>query len=134
MKALDNKDLGILIFRIGIGIAFIIHGFPKITGGPEKWEALGAAVSHVGITFAPTFWGFMAALAEFGGGILLITGLFFRTAVTGLFITMFVAAFMKFSKGMEFKEYAHAMEMAIVFLGFFFIGPGKYKLKVGIGK
>lgn len=132
MKFSDNKDLGILIFRIGIGIAFMVHGYPKITGGVEKWTVLGEAVFHLGIHFYPAFWGLMAAIAEFGGGLLLATGVFFRTALAGLFFTMFVAVFMKISKGMEFKEYAHALEMAIVFLSFFFIGAGKYRLKIGI--
>jgi len=55
MKFSDNKDLGILIFRIGIGIAFMVHGYPKITGGVEKWTVLGEAVSHLGIHFYPAF-------------------------------------------------------------------------------
>jgi putative oxidoreductase len=132
MKWLDNKDLGILIFRIGIGAMFLFHGFPKITGGVEKWADLGESMSHLGISFAPVFWGFCAAIAEFGGGLLLITGIFFRPAIAGLLITMGVAAWMKFSTGGAFKDFAWPLEMAIIMLSFLFIGPGKYGLKIGL--
>ena len=132
MKFLNNKDLGILIFRIGIGITFILHGYPKITGGVETWSKVGTAVSYLGIDFYPAFWGFMAALAEFGGGILLITGMLFRTAIMFLFTTMFVATFMKISQNLPFKDYAHSLELAIVLVAFLFIGAGKYKLQLKV--
>jgi len=132
MKALNNKDLGILIFRIGIGITFILHGYPKITGGVETWTRVGGAISYLGIDFYPAFWGFMAAISEFGGGILLATGMFFRTAIMFLFTTMFVATFMKYSKDLPFKEYAHSLELAIVLIAFLFIGAGKYKLQLKV--
>jgi putative oxidoreductase len=132
MKWLDNKDLGILIFRVGIGVMFLFHGFPKISGGVEKWAALGESMSHLGISFAPAFWGFCAALAECGGGLLLITGMLFRPAISALLFTMGVAAWMKYSTGGSFKDFAWPLEMAIIMLSFLFIGPGKYTLKIGL--
>lgn len=124
----DKINIGLLIIRIGLGIMFIMHGFPKIAGGPEKWEGLGGAMSNVGITFAPAFWGLMAAMAEFAGGILMMLGIFFRPAVLLLFITMVVATIMHISKSQGFGDYSHAVESAIVFLGLFFTGPGIYKI------
>ena len=63
-------NIGILFIRIGIGLMFILHGWPKFTGGPEKWAGLGAyGMGTLGINFLPVFWGFMAAAAEFLGGI-----------------------------------------------------------------
>src|SRR5690349_759014 len=85
------RDEGLLLLRIGIGIMFMVHGCPKIMGGAEKWEGLGNSMGSLGIHFWPVFWGFMAAFAEFGGGILLALGLFFRPAAFLLFVTMFVA-------------------------------------------
>ncbi len=72
-------DLGILVIRIGIGIMFIIHGYPKVFGGAQKWEKLGGAAAKVGLDFLPHFWGFMAAFSEFFGGVLLMIGFFFNT-------------------------------------------------------
>ncbi|MFW5967447.1 MAG: DoxX family protein, partial [Persicimonas sp.] len=63
-------DVGLLLMRIGLGASFIVHGWPKISGGPAQWEQLGSRLEAVaGIGFLPEFWGFMAAFAEFGGGI-----------------------------------------------------------------
>ena len=91
IKNFLNKysDAGILFLRIGIGFAFIfVHGWGKIFGGPELWTKLGGSMANLGITFAPTFWGFMAAAAEFGGGILILFGLFTRPASAFMAFTM----------------------------------------------
>ena len=74
------RNEGLLILRIGIGIMFMLHGFPKLTGGTEAWTKVGGALSALGINFAHTFMGFMAAISEFGGGLLLLLGLFTRPA------------------------------------------------------
>ncbi len=61
--------------RLGVGLMFFfVHGLPKMQAGPELWTKLGVAMSNVGITFAPDFWGFMAASAECFGGLLLAAG------------------------------------------------------------
>lgn len=125
----NGKDIGLLILRLGIGVMFIMHGLPKITGGPERWEALGGAMGALGIHFIPVFWGFMAAFAEFFGGIFLIFGLLWRPATFLLFFTMLVAALFHLERGDGFKGSAHAIELGIVFLGLFFTGPGKYIIR-----
>ena len=123
------KDEGLLLLRLGIGFMFILHGYPKIMGGPEKWMGLGKAMSFVGITFWPTFWGFMAAFSEFIGGLLFGVGLLFRPACILLIITMVVAALYHMGKGDGFIVASHAIESAIVFFSMLIIGPGKYALK-----
>jgi len=75
-------DVALLLLRLGIGVSFVyVYGAAKLFGGPEQWTGLGQTMAVLGITFWPTFWGFMAALAEFGGGILLMLGLLFRPAL-----------------------------------------------------
>ncbi|MGZ5244021.1 MAG: DoxX family protein [Bacteroidia bacterium] len=122
------KDIGLLILRIGIGIMFMVHGYPKITGGIEKWEALGHSMSTLGIAFMPAFWGFMASFAEFFGGLMIVLGLFFRPAVALLFITMLVATTKHVAAGDGFGKYSHAAESTFWFLGLFFTGPGRYSV------
>ncbi len=122
------KNIGLLILRLGLGGMFIFHGAPKLFGGPERWESLGAALAVFGIKFAPAFWGFMAAFAEFVGGICVILGFFFRPACMLLTITMIVGATMLLSGGNGLGRAAHAIEDGIVFLSLIFIGPGKYSL------
>lgn len=128
-----HRDLGLLILRIGIGLMFMSHGWPKLIGGVEKWVGVGGAMAHFGINFGFTFWGFMAAITEFGGGLMLILGFFSRPVLAALFFTMIVAAMVHFNMppdkpGAGFKGAAHAIELGIVFFSLIFIGPGKYSL------
>lgn len=129
---MDNKrnllHLGLLVMRVGIGITIFLHGLPKLMGGPEAWEGLGGTMATFGITFAPTFWGFMAAFAEAIGGLLLAVGLFARPVAFLLIGTMVVAVGMHVSKGDGFSGYGHALDLLIVFAGLLLTGPGKYSL------
>ncbi len=122
------RDAGLLVLRIGLGAMFLFHGGPKIFGGPEKWGKLGTTMENLGIHFLPVFWGFMASVAEFFGGICIITGLFFRPACILLVITMMVAALRHLSRGDGLSGASHAIENGIVFLSLILIGPGKYSL------
>ena len=132
MAILDNlgkyRNTGLLLLRIGLGVMFIIHGFPKLAGGPNGWTGLGGSMKVIDINFLPIFWGFMAAATETFGGFLLIVGLFFRPALILLIFTMIVAALVHFGKGDGLQGASHAIELGIVFFGLIFIGPGKYSV------
>ncbi len=137
IKNFLNKysDAGILFLRIGIGFAFIfVHGWGKIMGGPELWGKLGGSMANMGITFAPVFWGFMASLAEFGGGILILLGLFTRPASAFLAFTMLVAFMQHTSKLDPWNRAIYPMEMFAVFMALLFIGAGKYSIDALISK
>lgn len=127
-KKADLRNIGLLILRIGLGIMFILHGYPKMFGGPETWSQIGSSMQYIGINFAPMFFGFMIGVAEFFGGIFLILGLFFKPSVIFLFIMMLVVSAKDFGAGDQFTSYSQTIEMAIVFLSLFFIGSGKYSL------
>ena len=85
-------------------------------------------MNSLGISFAPTFWGFMAAFAEAVGGQLLALGLFFRLTNALLLITMLVATLMHLTSGDDFNAYSHALESGLLFLSLLFIGPGRLSL------
>lgn len=123
-----QPDIGLLIIRVGLGIAFIFHGWPKLAGGAAAWSKLGGAMANLGLDFAPTFFGFAAAVAEFGGGICLMLGLFFRPVTALMAATMGVAVVAHLNWGDAFVKYSHALEAAIVFVGLFITGPGRYRL------
>lgn len=132
MAIFDNlgkyRNTGLLLLRLGIGVMFIIHGFPKLAGGPEGWTGLGGSMKVIGINFLPVFWGFMAAATETFGGFLLIVGLFYRPACMLLVFTMIIAALVHFGKGDGLQGASHAIELGIVFFNLIFIGPGKYSV------
>jgi putative oxidoreductase len=124
----DFHNIGLLILRVGLGIMFILHGYPKMFGGPEMWEEVGTAMQYLGIDFAPMFFGFMAGVTEFFGGIFLLLGLFFTPSVILLFIVMLVATIKHLGAGDGFVSYSHSIELAIVFASLLFMGAGKHSL------
>ncbi|QEC76783.1 DoxX family protein [Mucilaginibacter ginsenosidivorax] len=124
----NYKNFGLLIIRVGLGIMFIYHGYPKLMGGAKEWTELGGSMKYVGIHFLPMVWGLLAAVTELLGGFLLIIGLAFRPVCILLFINLVIAALMHLRTGGGLGEAAHAIEDAIVFAGLIFIGPGKYSV------
>lgn len=128
------KNVGLLIMRVGIGAMYVFHGYPKLAGGYKRWEWLGQQMSLLGIEFIPTFWGFMASLTEFLGGLLLMLGLLTKPTTLMLMFTMVVAALYKFHIGEGLHGASHPIEMAIFFLGIFLTGPGTYSLDKTIFK
>lgn len=119
---------GLLLLRLGLGLSFMAHGGAKLAGGTEGWEGLGGAMAHWGITFAPVFWGFAGAMAEFGGGLLVALGLFFRPVCLLLVFTMATATLVHLKNGDSYSTLSHALEMGLVFGSLFFTGPGAFSL------
>lgn len=68
-----NRDLALLGLRIGLGVLFILHGWDKVSNVASVvalWQRLHLPLPQV---FGP-----IQGLVEFGGGILLLAGLFTR--------------------------------------------------------
>ncbi len=131
MNSLDRfRDFGLLLMRVGIGVTYIlIHGGPKLLGGTERWAELGGVMSLVGIEFMPALWGFLAAFAESVGALLLAVGFLTRPALILLTITMLFAIGAHWILWEDdWSTTSHALKMAIVFLGLFFVGPGRYSV------
>ena len=123
-----HHHTGLLILRIGIGIMMILHGYPKLLGGTAKWAALGKNMAVFGMHDFPTFWGFMAAFGETIGGLLFLVGFLFRPAVFLLLMTMLVASMHHLKSGDGVMGASHAIELGVLFLAMFIIGPGKYSI------
>lgn len=136
MNFLDkHKDVGLLLLRIGVGAGFLlVHGMMKISGGPDFWTMMGKTMSNFGISFAPGFWGFMNAIVEFGGGALIILGLFTRPAAAFMAFNMLVALSSHFARLDPWIRAIYPIELGSVFLGLIFIGAGKYSLDYLISK
>lgn len=122
------RNTGLLILRVGLGIMLMLHGGPKIFGGPEKWAVVGEATRYVGIDSAPIFFGFMAGFAEFFGGFFISIGLYFMPALVLLILNLIVAAASHIGQGQGLMGASHAIELGIVFFSLFFTGPGRYSV------
>lgn len=125
---MGGRNFGLLLLRVGIGLIFIVHGYPKIIGGPKQWLWLGSQMQYVKITFAPVVWGFMAAASEFFGGIALVVGFYTRIAAFFMANVMLLAMIMHVSKGDSFGTIAHPLSLLVVFVSLIFLGGGKFSL------
>jgi len=128
------RDVGLLILRIGIGIMFILHGYPKLVGGPKYWEQLGLAMGNLDIHFLPVFWGFMSAVTECFGGLFIALGFFFRITCIFLTINMIVAVSFHIGRHDSLNVASHAIEVGVLFLSLIITGSGKYCLDEWISK
>ena len=123
------RNTGLLLIRVGLGIMMMMHGFPKLSGGPDTWAKVGGSMGLIGIDFYPMLWGFMAAATEAIGGLFLLIGLFFRPVNILLLFTMIIAAVVHLSDPKQgIMDASHAIELGIVFLSLVFIGPGRYSI------
>lgn len=122
------SDFGLLFGRVGLGVMYVLHGWPKLAGGAPTWIKLGHAMTNLGINFFPLAWGLLASLSECFGGILLVLGLLFRPACCFIACTMFVAFMSVLHATHHFEEYSRPLEMLFVFVLLAFVGPGKYSV------
>ena len=77
------KPLGLLLFRVAVGIIFIYHGYPKLFGHTRETMQ---AFAHMGL---PSYLVYIAGVIEFFGGCMLVAGLF--TRVAGLLLAVEMA-------------------------------------------
>jgi putative oxidoreductase len=79
------QGVALLVLRLVTGFAFILHGWPKIQN-PTAWMGPDAPV--------PGAVQLLPAMAEFGGGIVLMLGLLTPIAALGIAMTMLTAILM----------------------------------------
>lgn len=120
----SGQSLGLLILRLVVGVAFVLHGWPKIQK-PTSW--MGDAI--------PGIFQLASALAEFGGGIALIVGVLTPLVTLALAINMAVALMIAhFPKDQPFVGGGPggSFELPLVYfalmLALFTTGPGRYSL------
>lgn len=121
----NSISLSLFVLRVVAGIAFMLHGWPKIQN-PLAWMGPDASI--------PGFFQLLAAIAEFGGGLAWILGLLFPLATLGIACTMVVAVYMHaFVNGDPFvASGGPSYELAAVYLAislvFLSTGPGVFSL------
>ncbi|MCG3205690.1 MAG: hypothetical protein KCHDKBKB_02412 [Elusimicrobia bacterium] len=96
---------GLLCLRIFLGLGMAYHGYGKVFGGHITLLTEGLA----GMGFPlPVVFAWLAALAEFGGGLCIALGIGTRIAALFVFVTMAVAFFVAHAKDpFQVKELAY---------------------------
>ncbi len=125
MNALDKlRPLGLLVVRLGLGLIFIYHGFPKLFGDTERFTQFFASVG------LPASLVWVAGVVEVFGGALLIAGLFTRIAALLLAGQMAVAIWKVHSaKGLlAVGEYEFPLALAVAGFALATTGAGLISL------
>lgn len=110
------SDWGILILRLVLALILIIHGLPKI----KNLKTTAQGFKEIG--FKPAkFWAFIAAVAEFFGGLMLLVGFLTQlvaliTAIGFLVILLKLKAKQKFHNS-ELEFLILAAALALLTLG-----------------
>lgn len=125
ISSTKSLEYGLFFIRVGIGLIFVVHGWGKIFD-PQEWYWMGSQMAHIGITFWPSVWGFLAASAEFFGGLCLVFGFATRVVSAALAFVMLIALTYHWSEGHNFDRYSHALSLLLVFAGLALAGPGRY--------
>ncbi len=130
-------DLGLLILRLVVGLMFMGHGSQKLFGwfGGGGMAGTTTIMARIGLR-APRFWALVAALSEFGGGLLLALGLLNPLGSLALISVMLVAiaqvhwarGFWNTKGGFEYNLIIIAAALALALTG-----PGAYALDALLG-
>src|ERR1700674_976387 len=129
--------LGLLILRLGIGLIIAAHGAQRLFGvwggpGMAKWTQ---SVRRLRIRPAQP-WAWVAALSEFGGGLLLALGLLSPLGSLAIIGAMVVAiATVHLSKGFWVSQGGYEFNLSIIggAAALAITGPGAYSLDNALG-
>jgi putative oxidoreductase len=116
-------DLGLLVLRLFAGLSMALaHGLGK-TKDPS---GVISGAANLGFP-APTFFGWMAAISEFFGGLLLAIGLATRPAAFLIACTMFTAGFLQHASD-EYRRKELAFLYLAVAIMFMLTGAGRFSV------
>jgi putative oxidoreductase len=126
-------DLAVLVFRVTLGVCFVVHGLGKLgLVGPGNLDGFASWLQSLGFPF-PSLQARGAMLTEIVGGTLLALGLFARIAAFFCLGTMLVAVLVGHKGGGYLitnnppgREYA--LNLAVLMIVLMLLGPGHYSL------
>ncbi len=127
---LESTDLASLVLRLGLGILFALHGWPKIKNPKQTaaWVKSTGWAWGAGFAYAFTF-------LEFLGGIALILG--FLTRVVALLFALQMIATTIFSRVKLKKKLMGGWETDVLYLvgalALVFLGAGAWSLDALLG-
>jgi putative oxidoreductase len=124
-----------LILRLGVGIVFIAHGWPKLQRGPAN---VAGFLAQLNVPL-PEITAWVVTLLELGGGILLIIGLFTRVIALFMAVEMVLISFVVkadiglVAQGPQGVGWELELALGVAQLALVLIGPGMLALDNIIG-
>jgi putative oxidoreductase len=129
----QKNNSGLLIMRLGLAAALLVHSLPTLIAGDAAWQSVGRTLNFINIGVPQTLLGLVFLLLAALGGVSLLFGYFFRIACLVLFVLFGLYFFNYFSIGYKTLMLWSA-GLAAVFLGLVFVGPGRYAIAVKLEK
>ena len=124
-----RTNFGLLIMRLGLAAVLLVHSLPKLFAGSHAWQGLGTMLGFINIGVSASMLGITILLLEALGAVSLLSGFFFRIACIVMFILFGLYFYNYFSIGYQ-TLMLWSSGIAAVFLGLFFVGPGRYAFAV----
>ena len=125
--AAGQVNFALLILRVASAMVFLYHGSAILLGGfggpgPQRF----AAFMHV-----PVIVGYLVGLAQFGGGVAMLTGALIRVGALCIMIVMAGAMFLvHLPKGFDISKggYEFALTEFLIAFALLLTGSGAYSL------
>jgi putative oxidoreductase len=127
----DHVEWGLLALRVAIGAIFIVHGWPKITGGRGMAAAMGGGEAKPVLVGVFTLQG----IVEVGGGVLMILGVLTQLVAIAFIAIMVGAIVLKITQWKTgfMAQQTTGWEFDVVLLAgnllLFFTGPGELAIQ-----
>lgn len=127
-----NMELALLIVRLVLGLTMMAHGAQKLFGwfGGHGPRGTGGWFESIGMK-PGVLMAVLAGLAEFGGGLLVATGLFTHVGAALLILTMIVAIVSVHGKNGYWSTsggFEYNLLLIAVLVGLMLSGAGDYSL------
>ena len=121
-------NFALLVLRVACALPFLYHGSGilfGVLGGPGP-------VNFAAFMHAPAAIGYLVGLAQFAGGLAILTGAFLRVGAVCVMIVMLGAIFLvHLPHGFDISQsgYEFALSELLLSFGLLIAGPGAYSLR-----
>ncbi len=126
-----GANWGLLLIRIGLGLVFMFHGYPKMTGRWEgckgSRESVKKSIQRLGLP-CPHQLAITVGIIEYFGGFLLLAGLFTRWVALAIAVVMVVASGRNYSEKGFLGGADMPFSLFMTLLALFLLGSGSLSL------
>ena len=120
-------DMALLVLRTASALTFLYHGSAILIGafggpGPTAFSAF---------LQMPVIIGYLVGLAQFGGGLAMLSGMFIRIGAAGIIVVMLGAIFLEhLPHGFDLGRggYEYALTELLIAVSLLIAGAGRYSL------
>lgn len=127
---MKNRDLALLLLRIGVGLIFVIAGWGKLTGIEGVQQFFG----NMGIPLA-SIMAWVVALVEFVGGLMVLVG--YKVQIPGCLLSFIMLVAMFIILGGEdsgFNSIRLELMLLLTSLAIAFLNTGAYSVEAMLEK